>query len=117
MVATVLGQATSWGIILGITQSGLPRGKSGRSAVPIHQERPGGYIDRASEFHDGLLEIAVSNGRYVDRAGKIVLDKGRYRGWDFSEWLNKLRHIQHTPLARRKDSPLDTPQPGQHVVV
>ncbi len=40
-----------------------------------------------SEFHDGLLEIAVSDGKYVDRTGKLVIDEGLYRGWDFSEGL------------------------------
>jgi hypothetical protein len=28
-----------------------------------------------SEFHDGLLEIGVSDGRYVDRTGEVVLEK------------------------------------------
>jgi hypothetical protein len=37
------------------------------------------------EFHDGLLEIAVSDGVYVDTTEKKLIDKGFYRGWDFSE--------------------------------
>jgi hypothetical protein len=40
-----------------------------------------------SEFHDGLLEIGVSSGRYVDRTGKVVVDPGLHRGWDFSDGL------------------------------
>lgn len=39
------------------------------------------------EFHDGLLEIGASNGVYVDRSGNVVIDRGLYRGWDFSEGL------------------------------
>jgi hypothetical protein len=39
------------------------------------------------EFHDGLLEIAVSDGVYVDTKGKKVIDNGLDRGWDFSEGL------------------------------
>jgi hypothetical protein len=46
-----------------------------------------GSFNSQGEFHDGLLEIAVSDGRYVDRTGNVVLDKGFYRGWDFSEGL------------------------------
>src|SRR6266849_8339115 len=38
-------------------------------------------------FHDGLLEIGVFDGIYVDTSGKKVIDKGLYRGWDFSEGL------------------------------
>ncbi len=40
-----------------------------------------------SEFHDGLLEIGVSDGVYVDTSGKRAIKKGFYRGWDFSEGL------------------------------
>ena len=39
------------------------------------------------EFHDGLMEIGASGGRYVDTTGRLVIDKGFYRGWDFSEGL------------------------------
>jgi hypothetical protein len=45
------------------------------------------FGNSGSEFHDGLLEIATSNGRYVDRAGKVVIDRGVAGGWDFSEGL------------------------------
>ena len=34
-----------------------------------------------SEFHDGLLEIAVGDGKYVDRTGTLVIDKDLCRGW------------------------------------
>ena len=56
----------------------------GRIVIPPKFEPYGNY---GSAFHDGLLEIAVSDGRYVDRTGKLVIDKGFYRGWDFSEGL------------------------------
>jgi len=73
------------------------------SADPLYRFEKGkkaGYIDRdgkivvppvleyGSEFHDGLLEIAVSDGHYVDATGKLVIDgKDLFRGWDFSEGL------------------------------
>lgn len=55
---------------------------SGRIVIP-----PGlpAFGNSGSEFHDGLLEIGVSDGKYVDRTGKVVIDKGLYRGWEFSE--------------------------------
>jgi hypothetical protein len=55
------------------------------------------FGNSGSEFHDGLLEIGVSDGIYVDRTGKVVIDKGFYRGWDFSEGL---------AVAARKDENL-----------
>jgi WG containing repeat len=33
------------------------------------------------------MEIAGSDGVYVDTTGKKVIDKNFYRGWDFSEGL------------------------------
>jgi hypothetical protein len=39
------------------------------------------------EFHNGLLITGVSDGPYIDAAGKKVLDTGFYRNWDFSEGL------------------------------
>jgi len=45
------------------------------------------YSNSGGEFHDGLVEIAASDGVYADRTGKIVLNKRLYRGWDFSENL------------------------------
>ncbi|HJQ24748.1 MAG TPA: WG repeat-containing protein [Blastocatellia bacterium] len=43
------------------------------------------YGNSGDEFHDGLLEIGVSGGQYVDVTGKLVIDKGH--GWNFSEGL------------------------------
>ena len=57
---------------------------TGRVIIPAVLNKLGNY---GSEFHDGLLEVAVSNGKYVDRTGKVVVDPGLYRGWDFSEGL------------------------------
>jgi len=45
---------------------------TGKVAIPPTLEVHGNY---GSEFHDGLLEIGVSDGRYVDRTGEVVLDK------------------------------------------
>ncbi len=36
----------------------------------------------------------MSDGRYIDKTGRVVIDKGLYRGWDFSEGL---------AVAMRKD--------------
>lgn len=57
---------------------------SGHVAIPPKLTPNGNY---GSEFHDGLLEVAVSDGKYVDRTGRLVIDKDLYRGWDFSEGL------------------------------
>ena len=57
---------------------------SGRIVIPPILPINGNY---GSEFHDGLLEISASDGKYVDRTGKVVLNKDLYRGWDFTEGL------------------------------
>jgi hypothetical protein len=77
------------------------------TADPVYQFTSGdkaGYIDRTGEililpnpslsegitdgeFHDGLLEIGVGDGRYIDTTGKNVIHKKFYRGWSFSEGL------------------------------
>jgi len=76
------------------------------SADPLYRFVKGGkagYIDQrgkvvvpptleiwgtsGSEFHDGLLEVSASSGKYVDTTGRVVLNPGLYRGWDFSEGL------------------------------
>jgi len=67
---------------------------TGRVVVPPQLPLWGNY---GSEFHNGLLEIAVSDGKYVDQSGKLVIDKDLYRGWDFSEGL---------AVAMRKDENL-----------
>jgi WG containing repeat len=81
----------------------IPRTKTAEPLYRFEKNDRAGYIDRdghvvippklplignyGSEFHDGLLEIGVNGGRYVDRTGEVVLDKHLYRGWDFSEGL------------------------------
>ena len=77
------------------------RSKSADPLFRFVQNGKAGYIDRAGkvvikpqfsaygnsgdEFHDGLLEIGGSGGRYVDVTGKFVFDRGH--GWDFYEGL------------------------------
>src|ERR1700722_10124804 len=81
----------------------IPRNNSTDPLYRFIKKGRAGYIDAAGsvvipptlepgsnsgeEFHDGLLEIAVSDGRYIDRTGKVVVDPGLFRGWDFSEGL------------------------------
>src|SRR3984957_2282848 len=77
------------------------------TADPVYQFTRGdkmGYIDRTGkiliapdrsisegttdgEFHDGLLEIGVGDGVYLDTTGKKVIHKSFYRGWSFAEGL------------------------------
>jgi hypothetical protein len=77
------------------------------TADPVYQFTRGdkvGYIDRTggiliapersisvgagdAEFHDGLLEIGVDGGVYLDTTGKKVIHNKFYRGWSFSEGL------------------------------
>ncbi len=58
---------------------------SGRVVIPPVFKSLGG--GSGGEFHDGLVEVGVFDGVYADRTGKIVLNKGLYRGWDFSDGL------------------------------
>ena len=37
------------------------------------------------EFHNGLLLTGVADGPYIDATGRILLDTGFSRNWDFSE--------------------------------
>jgi hypothetical protein len=59
--------------------------QTGKIVIPLILPYFGG--NSGHEFHDGLLEIAVSDGVYVDTTGMKVIDKGFFRGWDFSEGL------------------------------
>jgi hypothetical protein len=59
--------------------------QTGRVIVPPTLPFWGGNY--GDEFHDGLLEIGVSDGVYVDTRGKKVIGKRLFRGWDFSEGL------------------------------
>ena len=81
----------------------IPRTKTADPLYRFVKNGKAGYIDGqgkvvipatlplfgngGSEFQDGLLEIGGSNGRYVDPSGRVVLDPGLHRGWDFSEGL------------------------------
>jgi hypothetical protein len=85
------------------------------TADPLYQFRTGdrvGYTDRTGkiviapnrsfaegardeEFHDGLLEISVGDGVYVDATGKQVIHKKFYRGWTFSEGLAAALEKEH----------------------
>jgi WG repeat protein len=90
----------------------IPRSKS---ADPIYRFEKGdktGYIDRngkvvippvlqtvlQAEFHDGLAEIGVGRGRYVDQHGMVIINGQNFQwGGDFSEGL---------ALAKRKSDGL-----------
>jgi len=89
----------------------IPREKSADPLYRFVIHDKAGYIDQTGrviippkfqdygsnsgyEFHDGLLETTVSDGVYADRTGKIVINIGLFRGWDFSEGL---------AVAMRKD--------------
>jgi WG containing repeat len=82
----------------------IPRSQDADPLYRFVSDGKAGYIDRTGkvviapvlpdwgdngggEFHNGLLEIGVGNGVYVDATGKKVIDTGLYRGWDFSEGL------------------------------
>src|ERR1043166_1876921 len=82
----------------------IPRSQSADALYRFFKDGKAGYIDvtgrvviaptfktlggnGGAEFHDGFVEIGVSDGVYADRTGHVVLDKGLYRGWDFSEGL------------------------------
>ena len=82
----------------------IPRTQFAEPLYRFVKEGKAGYIDATgrvviapifktlggnsrAEFHDGLVEIGGFDGVYADRTGKVILDKGLYRGWDFSEGL------------------------------
>ena len=90
--------ACSWDYSIWISRS--------PSADPLYQfviKGKAGYIDQTGkivipptlnhygnwggEFHNGLLEIGVSDEVYIDTTGKRVINIGLYRGWDFSDGL------------------------------
>ncbi len=81
----------------------IPRSDSADPLYRFVKHGKSGYIDRSGrvvippkfrtygngfgEFHDGLLEVGLSGGRYVDRTGKVVIGDGLSQGWEFSEGL------------------------------
>jgi hypothetical protein len=82
----------------------IPRSATADPLYRFTNGRKAGYIDQTGkivvppvvpfwgsngdgEFHNGLLEIAVADGVYVDASGKKAIEKKFYRGWDFSEGL------------------------------
>jgi hypothetical protein len=98
VLSVAVAWACSWDYPIWIPRSNdadplyrfIKRGKAGyidRTGRIVIAPRFGAPGNSGDEFHDGLLEIGVSDGRYVDRSGKVVIDKGFYRGWDFSEGL------------------------------
>jgi hypothetical protein len=59
--------------------------RTGKILIPPNRSLSEGITD--GEFHDGLLEIGVDDGLYVNATGKNVIHKRFYRGWSFSEGL------------------------------
>jgi hypothetical protein len=70
--------------------------QNGRTVIPPSLDA---YGNGGSEFHDGLLEVRVSDGVYVDRSGQIALNPGFYRGWDFSEGLAVAKRKYDEPFG------------------
>jgi hypothetical protein len=97
--AAALALSVDWDYLIWI-----PRDSTADPLYRFIKNGKAGYIDQAGrvvvppvlpcregngggEFHDGLLEIAISDGIYVNTKGEKVIDKGFFRGWDFSEGL------------------------------
>jgi hypothetical protein len=97
-IATPMVTACEWDYLIWIIRS--------KSADPLYrfvQNGKAGYIDRSGrvvikpqietfgnfdeEFENGLLHLGVSNARYVDATGKLVINKDYSSAWDFSEGL------------------------------
>jgi hypothetical protein len=80
----------------------IPRHKNADALYRFIRDGKAGYIDRTGkvviepkfeprgnyggEFHDGLAEVGVDSGEYVDSTGR-PLNLKLYRGWDFSDGL------------------------------
>lgn len=98
LLAPVAAVACSWDYTIWMIRS--------KTADPLYrfiQNGKAGYIDRSGkivvqpkfkfygnydgEFHDGLLHLGLTESQYADMTGKIVLDNGYYRAWDFSDGL------------------------------
>ncbi len=73
----------------------------GRVVVPPQLEYLGGNY--GDEFHDGLLEIGIGHGKYIDRNGNRTIDKEFATGWDFSEGF-----AAAIPKSSRKWGYIDT---------
>jgi len=58
---------------------------TGKVVIPLSIPYWGG--NSGGEFHDGLLEIAVGDGVYVNTLGLEVIGRKFERGWTFSEGL------------------------------
>lgn len=58
--------------------------RSGKVVVKPTLDFYGNYGD---EFRDGLLLDGVASGPYINTSGKIVLDTGLDRNWEFSDGL------------------------------
>jgi len=99
LTASSLALAVDWDYLIWI-----PRDPTADPLYRFIKDGRCGYIDQAgkvvmppvlecfkdnggAEFRDGLLEIGVSDGIYVNTKGQKVIDKGFYQGWDFSEGL------------------------------
>lgn len=94
--------ACSWDYVIW-----TPRGKSADPLYRFVRGEKAGFIDREGRivlpptfetygnsgpsFHDGRMALDVFHGRYIDRAGNVVIDIGLERGWDFSEGLAAAR--------------------------
>lgn len=95
-VTSVLAFGCSWDYSIWI-----PRNRSADPLYRFTKHGKAGYINRegkvvippkfeplgnsGGEFRDGLALTAVANGKYMDESGRIAIDKGLYRGWDFTE--------------------------------
>ena len=82
----------------------IPRSPDADPLYRFIQEGKVGYIDNTGkivvsptlefyggnsggEFHDGLLQLGVSDSRYIDRSGKMPFSKKFYSSWEFSDGL------------------------------
>lgn len=90
--------ACSWGYPIWMIRSEsadplyrfVRNGKAGyidRSGKIILEPRFDFYGNFGGEFHDGLLQIGVSRGQYIDMTGKLVINKNLSSSGDFSEGL------------------------------
>jgi hypothetical protein len=98
VACTAPAAACSWDYLIWI-----PRDKNADPLYRFIRDGKAGYVDRTGRvriepklgaygnysgvFHDGLLQVGVSSGEYVDVTGKTVIKDELHRGWHFSEGL------------------------------
>ena len=111
-VLGLLGAAAVFGACSWDYPIWIPRTKSADPLYRFERNGKAGYIDRSGkivipptlkvagnfgcEFHEGLLEIGIRQGRYIDASQQLAFPENLYVGSEFSEGLATARRRDET---------------------